>query len=158
VVELLMATTAPDDGAPGPVTRTPSRARRRAVAVLVVLTTITTFVGTIAVWAHSVLLNTDRWVATVGPLAENEDVTDAVAAYLVDQIVQVLDVQQLAEEALPDRADFLAAPLTDAVQGFVTTKAQELLRTEQFSSSSGATRTGSPTSKPCGSCAANRGW
>lgn len=124
-------TTLTDTAESQPTAR-PPRGRGRAVAVLVVLTTLATFVSTIAVWAHAVLLNTDRWVATVGPLAEDEDVTDAVAAYLVDQVFLVLNVQTLAEEALPDRADFLAAPLTDAVQGFVTTKTEELLQTDQF--------------------------
>jgi hypothetical protein len=118
------------DVEPGP-TR-PNRGRRWAVTFLVVLTTLATFVSTIAVWGHAVLLDTDRWVATVGPLAEDEEVTDAVAQYLVEQVVSILDVEKLARDALPDQAGFLAAPLTDAVQGFVTQEVSELLKTEQF--------------------------
>lgn len=110
----------------------PRRSRRWAVTALVVLTTFSTFVSTIAVWGHAVLLDTDRWVATVGPLADDEEVTDAVAVYLVDEVVSILDVEQLATDALPDRAAFLAAPLTNAVQGFVTDQVAELLQTEQF--------------------------
>lgn len=109
-----------------------SRTRSWTVVALVALTTLSTFVSTIAVWGHAVLLNTDRWVATVGPLAADEAITEAVADYVVDQVVAVLDVEQLAVEALPDRADFLAAPLTSAVQGFVTDQVAELLQTEQF--------------------------
>jgi hypothetical protein len=123
-----------ETAAPASQTTTPGprRSRRWAVTALVVLTTLSTFVSTIAVWGHAVLLNTDRWVATVGPLAEDEEVTDAVAQYLVEEVVSILDVQQLATDALPDQAAFLAAPLTNAVQGFVTDQVADLLRTEQF--------------------------
>ncbi len=96
------------------------------------LTTLATFVATIAVWAHGVLLDTDRWVDTVGPLARDETVTDAVSEFLVDEVVSVLEVEDLARDALPDGADFLAAPLTAAVDDFVTDQVRELLATEQF--------------------------
>jgi hypothetical protein len=108
------------------------RGRHIAVGALVVLTAFSCFVSTVAVWAHGVLLNTDRWVEAVGPLADDPAVTDALATYLVDELVTVLDVEQLAEDALPDQADFLAAPLTNAVEGFVTDQVAKLLQTEEF--------------------------
>lgn len=106
--------------------------RRRLVVALVVLTTISTFVSAIAVWSHNVLLKTDKWVATVGPLAENEEVTDALAVYLVDELVAAINLEQVAAEALPDRASGLAVPLSAAIQSFLTTEVEKLLASEQF--------------------------
>ena len=57
------------------------RLRRRLVGALVVLTVLLTFVSTIGVWSRGVLLNTDRWVATVGPLASEEELTDALGSW-----------------------------------------------------------------------------
>lgn len=109
-----------------------SRGRRWSVVALVALAAISTFVSSVAVWAHQVVFDTDKWVATVGPLAEDEAVTDALAAFLVEELMTVIDAQQLAEDALPDQADFLAAPLTSAVEGFVTDQVEKLLESEQF--------------------------
>lgn len=108
------------------------RGRRIAVVVIVLLAAISTFVSSVAVWAHQVVLDTDKWVETVGPLAQDEAVTDALAAYLVEELITVINVQQLATDALPDEADFLAAPLTSAVEGFVTDQVEKLLETEEF--------------------------
>jgi hypothetical protein len=102
------------------------------VIALVALASISTFVSGVAVWAHQVVFSTDKWVETVGPLAEDEAVTDALAAFLVEELMTVIDAQGLAENALPDEADFLAAPLTSAFEGFVTDQVEKMLESEQF--------------------------
>jgi hypothetical protein len=84
------------------------------------------------VWAHRTLLNTNSWVNAVGPLAENPEITDAVAQRLTDELMQLIDVPQLAENALPEQAQVLAAPLSEAVAQFVQRTVGELLQTDQF--------------------------
>jgi hypothetical protein len=74
----------------------------------------------------------DRFVATLGPLAEDPEVQQAVANRLTTEIVNALDVDQLAEDALPARAAFLAGPLTGAVEDFTNQEILTLLETEQF--------------------------
>ncbi|MCB0964462.1 MAG: hypothetical protein KDA98_14380, partial [Acidimicrobiales bacterium] len=108
------------------------RLRRRLVVALVVLTALLTFVSTIGVWGRGVLLNTDRWVATVGPLAHEEALTDALAVYLVDQAAAAVDLEAVAAEALPDQASGLAVPLASAVRGFLTEQAERLLASDAF--------------------------
>lgn len=108
------------------------RLRRRLVVALVVLTALLTFVSTIGVWGRGVLLNTDRWVATVGPLAHEEALTDALAVYLVDQAAAAVDLEAVAAEALPDRASGLAVPLASAVRSFLTEQAERLLASDAF--------------------------
>jgi len=108
------------------------RWRRRAVHVLAVITCIGMFVSVVAVWSHRVLFNTDTWIETVGPLAENPAITDAVAQTVTDEIFQLIKPEELMKEALPERADFIAAPMTAALQKFVLEQTQALLQTQQF--------------------------
>ena len=105
---------------------------RVLVYVLAVLTCLAILTSSVGVWAHRTLLNTDSWVNAVGPLADNPEVTDAVAKEVTTQLLTVLNAQELAANALPDKAKVLAAPLTDAVGQFVERTVAELLRTDQF--------------------------
>ena len=108
------------------------RGRRLLVYALAVLTCLSILTATVGVWAHRTLLNTDSWVNAVGPLADNPAVTDAVAKEVTTQLLTVIDAQQVAANALPDKAKVLAAPLTEAVGQFVERTVAELLRTDQF--------------------------
>ena len=69
--------------------------RRRLVVAMVVLTAIATFVSTIGFWSHNVLLNTDKWVETVGPLAHDP----VGAAGLAGEWTRHLDRAPLVESA-----------------------------------------------------------
>ncbi len=109
-----------------------SRWRSVLVYALAVLTCLSILTATVGVWAHRTLLNTDSWVNAVGPLADNPTVTDAVAKEVTTQLLTVIDAQQVAANALPDKAKVLAAPLTDAVGQFVERTVAEMLRTDQF--------------------------
>jgi len=108
------------------------RWRRVLVYVLAVLTCISILTTSIGVWAHRTLLNTDSWVNAVAPLANNPDVTNAVAKEVTTQLLMLINAQELAAEALPDKAKVLAAPLTQAVGQFVERTVAELLQTDQF--------------------------
>lgn len=127
-------TTAPaeQDGATDEVPATHTRWRRRLVNVLAVVACLGMFTSVLAVWSHRTLLNTDAWVDTVAPLADDPAITDAVAAALTNQVFDLLDPQQLATDALPAQADFLAAPLTNALHGWTEDQVKALLQTEQF--------------------------
>jgi hypothetical protein len=126
--------SAPAD-ASGPTTevkRVGRRWRRLLVVVLAVLSCLSILVSTVGVWAHRTLLNTDSWVNAVAPLASNPAVTSAVSKEVTAQVLQTIDVEQVAQEALPDKAKFLAAPLSTGVEQFVGRAVDELLKTEQF--------------------------
>ena len=53
--------------------------RKILVGILVVLTCLSITVTTVDTWAHRTLLNTNEWVATVGPLGTDPQVTAALA-------------------------------------------------------------------------------
>ncbi|MFB4300887.1 hypothetical protein [Actinomadura sp. NTSP31] len=106
---------------------------RQAIAtVLVALAAIGAVVSVVGVWGARTTLNTDRWVATVGPLPEHPEVNAAMATYLTDQVFRELNVQQRISQALPPKAGFLAGPTTDAVQSYVRDTIQKFMATAQF--------------------------
>jgi hypothetical protein len=121
-----------DDASTELVTVRSVKRRKRLAAVLAVLACISIFVSTIAVWSHNTLLNTDAWVETVGPLVDDPAVTDALAARLTTEMFKAIQPEKLAQEALPDKAAFLAAPLSKALEGFVLDQTTKLLQTQQF--------------------------
>ncbi|MFJ9037221.1 hypothetical protein ACIRF8_11610 [Streptomyces sp. NPDC102406] len=108
--------------------------RRTIAAVLIALVGFCAVASVIGVWGARTTLNTDRWVATVGPLPQDHDVNAAVTKYLTDEIYGKLDVETRLSEALPPKASFLAAPVNGAVRDFVRDKVSELLGTDTFRS------------------------
>ena len=99
--------------------------RKVLVGILVVLTCLSITVTTVDTWAHRTLLNTNEWVDTVGPLGTDPQVTAALANFVTTQIVTTLDLEQRTHDALEQaapQAAFLAAPITNAIEGFVHDK------------------------------------
>jgi hypothetical protein len=108
------------------------RARRLATGVLVVVTSLVVTVAVTGVWARGYLLNTDRWVRQVGPVVEDPAVQDALGVWITDELMSVIDPQDFFEEVLPDRGQILAAPLTNAVRGFVNNEVDAFLASDAF--------------------------
>ncbi len=108
------------------------RARKVLVGVLVVLSCIGLLSSVLSVWMNQTLLNTDRWVQIVGPVAQDPQVVDAVSVYAADQTVAVLNVQQRVQTALPDRAAFLAVPITQQVHDFIQRSVARGMNTPAF--------------------------
>jgi hypothetical protein len=112
--------------------RRAGRPRRIATAILVVVTALVVTVAVTSVWARRNALNTDRWVRTVGPIAEEPAVQQALGRYMTDQTMSAIDPEELFESALPERGQILAAPLTSALRGFVNDQVDSFLASETF--------------------------
>src|SRR5207344_591493 len=98
------------------------RTRRILTPILVALSILVFTVTVPAAWGARTVLNTDRYVATVAPLADDPAVQASIATKLTDQVFSALDVQGTISDALAalgERATVLAGPLTTAVKGFV---------------------------------------
>jgi hypothetical protein len=108
------------------------RTRGVVAVALVVVTSILVTVSVTAVWARRNALNTNRWVATVGPIAEEPAVQQALGRYVTDQAMTAIDPEELFESALPERGQILAAPLTSALRGFVNDQVDSFLASDTF--------------------------
>ncbi|MFF0739683.1 hypothetical protein ACFYVL_04705 [Streptomyces sp. NPDC004111] len=108
------------------------RVRRVLAAVLIALTALVSVVSVVGVWGARTTLDTTRWVATVEDLPQHPAVNKAVSAYLTEQVFTQLNVEKRLSEALPERASFLAAPVTGAVRDFVRDSVSKLLATDEF--------------------------
>lgn len=105
-----MSSPAPSTAAAGPPPAGAGRgtaagraARSTVSAVLCVLTCVLVPVTLIAVWVHDIVLDTDRYVATVAPLARNQAVRDAAAV----RISKAVDVRVNGRQAADQLASWL---------------------------------------------------
>ena len=108
------------------------RWRRALVAILVILSVVLVPLAGLSVWVRNLVLDTDKYVSTVAPLAKNKAITDLVAKRATDRLFQQVDVAAEAKDALPERAQFLAGPISSGVETFARQAATRALATEQF--------------------------
>jgi len=68
----------------------------------------------------------------VSPLAEDPAVRASIARKVTDQVFQTLDVQGKLAGVLPENLTILAAPMTQAVQGFVEEQVLKVVQSDAF--------------------------
>ncbi|MEV7687568.1 hypothetical protein [Streptomyces bungoensis] len=73
-------------------------ARNTASAVLIVLTCILVPVALLATWVHDIVLDTDRYVATVAPLSGDPAVQDAAVHRITEAVGARVDGPKAADE------------------------------------------------------------
>jgi hypothetical protein len=108
------------------------RWRRVTSAALLVVGALVGVASVGALYGRAELLNTDRYVATVEPLADSPALRHALSGFVVTAIYQHVNVEQVAREALPARAAFLAAPLSDGIRAFSGQVVERFLASSQF--------------------------
>ncbi|MEU0254942.1 hypothetical protein ABZ299_21080 [Streptomyces sp. NPDC006184] len=64
----------------------------------------------VAAWANSIVRDTDRYVAAVGPLAENPDVQKAVTNRVTAAVLAQINVDALVKEPSDAAADEMGVP------------------------------------------------
>jgi hypothetical protein len=109
-----------------------ARIRRASLTLLLVLGCGLVGASIIAIWTRATVLNTDRYVKTMAPIARSPAVQNTVADKLSTAIVSKVDVQALAREALPDRADVLAPAIAEGVNGAVRRQINDFVHSDRF--------------------------
>ena len=112
-----------------------ARLRRVFAVVFVMLAVLAASAMTPGVWARRTIYNTDRYVATVGPLASDPAIQEALARQLTASVFTELDIQTKLEAAIAERApklEFIAGPITSSLQGFVQDQVQKILASDRF--------------------------
>src|SRR3954452_15882802 len=106
--------------------------RRASVVGLLVLGCGLAALSVVAIWLRVTLLDTDRYVNTVAPIAAQPAVQQAVADKLDTAINQKIDFSSLAQQVLPDRADVLGPVIETGVQGCIRTRIDDFPRSQRF--------------------------
>lgn len=112
----------------------PSRHRlRKITAVFLVVVFALTFVASgVGILLHRNTLNDDVWNERVVPLGKDPEVQKALAAWTTEELMKAVDPQALFKEALPQKAQILAVPLSSAVEDFVRQKVEEFYASDAF--------------------------
>lgn len=122
-----------------------SRWRSFWSAVCIVVACLLAPLSIVAVWARAEVTDTDRFVATVAPLASDGSIQQAVSDRVATEVLDYINVDQLAADAistLSSNRDLkprqiaaitaLSGPLTDGIEGFVRDKVDQIVRSDLF--------------------------
>jgi LPXTG-motif cell wall-anchored protein len=102
-------------------------------AVLIILGVLCLVLSPVAIWGRNLILNTDRYVETVTPLADDPGVQNAVIAAVDRQVQANLDVKSLVADVLPPRAaQALGGALQGAVNSLVNNITTNFVRSDNF--------------------------
>ncbi|GEM_PF-702981 len=108
-----------------------SRLRNWLVGVLVVLTCFSLVVTGVAWWVHYSVFSTSGYINLVAPLGKDPAAIKALSDYVATQVVTATDLQTRTATALPANAQFLAGPITGAVNSFIADGTAKVLSTPQ---------------------------
>ncbi|MGW0989882.1 hypothetical protein ACWD46_27375 [Streptomyces sp. NPDC002486] len=120
------------------------RARRAGSSVLLLLALLLAPLAVVAAWVHDTVSDTDRYVATVAPLASAPPVQDVVINRLTDRVVDNVDVQAVtdalvrtlqdagAPPRVVDGAASLEGPLRNAVRTVVDRTVTRVITSDAF--------------------------
>jgi hypothetical protein len=148
VAELRSQAVAAPGAAEPPVAPPPGPRRQRwrsvVATLLIVIGLILAPLSVVAVWTKNLVTDTDRYVTTVAPLADDPAIQNAIADKITAEIFTHLDVagitnqavDALAERGLPPlvatQLHALSEPLSSGVEGFVRTEVGKVTASDAF--------------------------
>ena len=106
--------------------------RKWGVGVLIVLGLILLFLANITFWAYFTLLNTNGWVAAVGPLSKDPTVAGMISQYVVGEVLEQADIQAEVAEALPVELQIFAGPLVMGIERVANEAVTVVVMSEAF--------------------------
>lgn len=128
-----------------PSARRHSRWRTFWSAILIVVACLLAPVSIVAVWAKSEVTDTERYVATVGPLAADPAIQAAVSDRVTQEVLSYIDIPALTQEAIdaisanrdlkPRQTaalDSLGGALDSGIEGFVGDQVTDIVQSDVF--------------------------
>jgi hypothetical protein len=129
-------------------TGTPPAGRQRwrtiVAALLIVLGCVLAPLAGVAVWARNQVTNTDRYLATVAPLANDPAIQSAIADQITAQVFTYVDIQGLTTQAvdalaergldprLADQLRAFAGPIANGVRSFTRDQVGKIVQSPAF--------------------------
>jgi len=124
--------------AQSPVTRKKWRARSYISLIVFIVATLLTPIAVIGHWGHQTIANPQQYIDTVGPLAENPEIQQAVADTVSSAIIEQVDTSQLASGLLgaiiPNErlSDLLSGPIKAGIDGLIRTGVDKFVTSNAF--------------------------
>jgi hypothetical protein len=81
----------------------------------------------LSIWTNRQVLNTDNWTKTSSELLQQPVIRARIADRLSDELFRSVDIEATLREALPPRAQILAAPAANALRTQVEKQALKAL-------------------------------
>jgi multisubunit Na+/H+ antiporter MnhB subunit len=106
--------------------------RRSALSFLLVLGCGLVAMSLVAAFVRATVLNTDRYVDTMAPIARSPAVQQAVADKLDIAITNRVDFDAILREALPPRADPLAPALAGGLRTAIRSRLDTFVASDDF--------------------------
>ncbi|WP_405884800.1 hypothetical protein OG762_42575 [Streptomyces sp. NBC_01136] len=118
--------------------------RSTGSVLLILLASLLSLLAVVAVWANTIVRDTDRYVATVGPLASNPDVQKAVTNRVTTAVLAQIDVDKLVKEleqaasqkGAPPRAakllGDLSGPITSGLKSLISNTVERVVSSNAF--------------------------
>src|SRR5215218_9842977 len=134
------------DTEPAPEAVRVARKRWRTIVatLLIVVACVLAPLSVAAIWTRNQVTNTDRYVATVAPLADDPAIQAAITDQITVQVFRYIDVQGLVNQSVdalsergltPALADQLAAfsvPIANGVQSFTRSQVAKVVASDAF--------------------------
>jgi hypothetical protein len=132
-----------------PVPEAAPVARRRwrtiVATLLIVVACVLAPLSVAAIWTRNQVTNTDRYVTTVAPLADDPAIQAAITDQITTQVFTYIDVQGLTNQAvdalaergglspaLADQLRALAVPIANGVQSFTRSQVARVVQSDAF--------------------------
>ncbi len=100
--------------------------------VFVTLACVCSLLALSLTWVRNQTLNTDRYVATVAPLADNKAIQTALADATTKEIDKAVDPQALVAQYLPPKAAPLSGPIASALNTFTRQATEKFFASPAF--------------------------
>ena len=108
------------------------RGRFTVSIILLVVALVATPLFIVAGWVNTEITNTDRYVNTVGPLADDPQVQQYVASELTAAFTENVDLSAAIGAQLPPALQPLTGTITSAINGFVSAAANRFTASPAF--------------------------
>jgi hypothetical protein len=120
------------------------RWRSIVATLMIVVACVLAPLSVVAIWTRNQVTNTDRYVATVTPLADDPAIQNAITDQITVQVFNYIDVPGLTNQAvdalaergltpaLADQLRALAVPIASGVQSFTRSQVAKVVESDAF--------------------------
>lgn len=106
--------------------------RKWGVGLLILLGVFLLVFANVVFWAYFTLLNTNGWVAAVGPLSKDPTVAGMVSNYVVDELFAQADIRGATAEVLPQELEIFTGPLVSGLEQVADQAVTVLVMSDAF--------------------------